>query len=193
MRKALPVLVLMMWASAMLAAPAERWLHIKVDETRGGGDRVRINVPLELAEKILPAINTHELCAGKVKVDKAELDGVDIRAVLAALRTAKDNEFVTVENDRENVRVAKVGGQLIIKVREGRKPQSKESKKGSPQQVDVSIPFSVVDALFASNKEELDLVAAIRALSAYGDTTLVTVNDESSHVRIWVDSQNTSD
>ncbi len=193
MRNALAGLVLMTWASAMFAAPPERWLHIRVDETSAEGDRVRINLPLDLAEKILPAIKSHGLNNGKVKVDKLEFEGVDVRAVLDALRAAKDNEFVSVESNRENVRVAKSGGQLLIKVREGGKPAAAGSDKAPAHQVDVSIPFPVVDALLAESKQELDLLAAIRALSAYGDTTLVTVNDDTSRVRIWVDSQNASD
>ncbi len=193
MRNALAGLVMMTWASAMFAAPPERWLHIRVDETSADGDRVRINLPLDLAEKILPAIKTRDLCAGKVKVDKLQFEGVDVRAVLDALRAAKDNEFVSIESNHEDVRVAKSAGQLVIKVREGKKPRAREGGKSSTHQVDVSIPFPVVDALLSENTQELDLLAAIRALSAYGDTNLVTVNDDTSRVRIWVDSQNASD
>jgi hypothetical protein len=53
--------------------------------------------------------------------------------------------------------------------------------------------MKVVDALFSGGKDELDLVAGLRALSAQGDTELVTVKDEENSVRIWLDSKNVSD
>jgi hypothetical protein len=55
------------------------------------------------------------------------------------------------------------------------------------------MPLTVVDALLSSGGNELDLVAALRALGAQGDTELVSVKDEKSTVRIWLDSKNTSE
>jgi hypothetical protein len=54
--------------------------------------------------------------------------------------------------------------------------------------------MKVVDALLSTAKEnELDVAAALRALSDAGDALLVTVQDATQHVRIWVDSRNTQD
>jgi hypothetical protein len=53
--------------------------------------------------------------------------------------------------------------------------------------------MKVVDALFSSGKDELDLVAALHALSFQGDTELVSVKDEENTVRVWVDSKNVTD
>jgi hypothetical protein len=58
----------------------------------------------------------------------------------------------------------------------------------------VTIPLKVVDALFSTSKDnELNVVAALHALSDAGDALLVTVQDASQHVRIWVDSRGTSE
>jgi len=35
----------------------DRWLHVRVISSDAKGETVRVNVPLELAEKVLPAIN----------------------------------------------------------------------------------------------------------------------------------------
>jgi hypothetical protein len=51
----------------------------------------------------------------------------------------------------------------------------------------------VVDALFSAGKDELDVVAALHALSASGDTELVSVKDEQNTVRVWIDSKNLAD
>jgi hypothetical protein len=51
----------------------------------------------------------------------------------------------------------------------------------------------VVDALFSAGKDEIDVVAALHALSAAGDTELVSVKDHDNDIRIWMDSKNISD
>jgi hypothetical protein len=53
--------------------------------------------------------------------------------------------------------------------------------------------MKVVDALLSAGKDELDILAALKALSAHGDTDLVTVKDEENTVRVWIDSKNVSD
>ena len=197
MKRTMSGLLAMIWlTTGTLAVAAERWVHIKVVETGEDGERVRINIPLSLAEKVLPTINADKFCHGKVKVNELNVDEVDLRALLEAVRTAQDNEYVTVASRHENVRVAKAGGYLLVKVREaphtnrkGAKPEP--AKTGST--VDVKIPFTVVNALLSGGKDELDVVAALRALGEYTDLELVTVEDGSSTVRVWVDSNNVAD
>jgi hypothetical protein len=178
------VLSLASWA----LASDTRWLHVRVEDGGQDGEIVRVNLPLSLAEKVLPAIHTKEFHEGKVKVSEAKFEDVDVRAILEALRTAPENEFVSVQGSHEDVRVAKSGGNLLVKVRE-----AKDKEKGKTETVEVSIPFAVVDALLSGNQDELDVLAAVRALGAIGDTVLVTVNDKDSKVRIWVDARNTAD
>jgi len=164
------------------AAPAERYLHVNVEDP-AKGESVNVNVPLAMAEKILPAINNHGLHDGKVTIHNAEMNGVDIRALLDAVRTAPDNEFVTLTNKDSNVRVAKSNGNIIVHV---------IGKENKGQKVDVTVPLKIVDALFDTAKnDELDVAAALRALSDAGDILLVTVQDSSQKVRVWVDSRNT--
>jgi len=163
---------------------AERYLHVKVD---GGtkGESVNVNVPLSMAVKILPTINHGDLHNGRVTISGADINDVDLRAILDAVRTAPDNEFVTVKSSEQDVRVAKSNGNLIIHVRDS----GKESGK-SRQKVDVTVPMKVVDALFSTAKQnELDVAAAIRALGEAGETVLVTVQDAEQSVKIWVDSK----
>src|SRR5712692_8054670 len=53
------------------SASKDRWLHVRVISSDAKGETVRVNVPLELAEKVLPAINKHRLHDGKVRIDDA--------------------------------------------------------------------------------------------------------------------------
>jgi hypothetical protein len=167
------------------SASKDRWLHVRVISTDAKGETVRVNVPLELAEKVLPAINKDRLHAGKVKIDDAHVNDVDLRALVEAIRTTKDGEFVTVQSNDCDVRVAKLNNHLIIHVLD------KENSKKS--EVEVKVPMKVIDALFSAGKDELDLVAALHALSTQGDTELVSVKDHENTVRVWLDSKNVTD
>ena len=167
------------------ASSHDRWLHVRVTNPHSSEESVRVNVPLELAEKVLPTINKDRLHKGRVRVDDIDCHGVDLRALVDAVRTSKDGEFVTVQNRDSDVRVAKRDGTLFVHVFDKNRPKHSE--------VEVKVPMRVVDALFSADKDELDLVAALHALAAQGDTDLVSVKDEENTVRVWIDSKNVTD
>lgn len=173
--------------SAQASASAkDRWLHVRVENADAKEETVRVNVPLELAEKVLPTINRDRLHSGKIKVDQIDCQGVDLHALLDAVRTSKDGEFVTVQSKEQNVRVAKQNNYLLVHVL--------DKKHGTQvERVEVKVPMKVVDALLSSGDDELDLVAGLRALSMQGDTELVSVKDKENTVRVWLDSKNISD
>jgi hypothetical protein len=171
-------------ATAAMAGTAERYLHVKVEDPGNGGS-VNVNAPLSLAQTILSLVNTGALHAGRVTISDANANGIDVRALLDAIRTAPDTEFVTVKEPDRNVRVAKSNGNLIFQIRDN----AKDVKK-----VDVTVPMKVVDALFSIAKQnELDVAAALRALSDAGDILSVTVHDATRPIRIWVDSQSAAE
>ncbi len=167
------------------ASSRDRWLHVRVTNPSKNEETVRVNVPLELAEKVLPTINKDRLHGGKVRFDDIDCHGVDLHALVDAVRTSKDGEFVTVQSKDSDVRVAKQNGYLFVHVFEKNRPKH--------SQVEVKVPMKVVDALFSAGKDELDLVAALHALSSQGDTELVSVKDEENTVRVWLDSKNSTD
>lgn len=181
-------------AAAQTTSKSDQWIHVRVESKDNNGETVRVNVPIEMAEKILPVINHDKLQNGKVRIDNAHLNDIDLPTLLDAVRSAKDGEYVTVQSNKDNVRVAKSGGYLYIHVNEkqgrehsGKNEAAKESK------VEVKVPMKVVDALFSAGKDELDIVAALHALSLSGDTELVTVKDDQDTVHVWIDSKNISD
>jgi hypothetical protein len=177
-----PLLLLLgvLFARAVAAGPNDRYLHVKVDNPKSG-ESVNVNLPLATAQKILPTINRGKLHDGRVGIADVSMNGVDLRALLDAIRTAPENELVTVQSNDGDVRVAKSNGNLIVHVRD---------KSNGDSKVDVTVPMRVVEALFsAAQQNELDVAAALRALSEAGDVLLVTVQDAAQHVRIWVDSR----
>lgn len=167
------------------SASGDRWLHVRVISTAGKDETVKVNVPLELAEKVLPAIDHDRLHDGKIRIGDIDCNGVDVRAVLDAVRTSKDGEFVTIQKKDADVSVAKKNGQLLVHVHDKNRPKE--------QQVEVKVPMKVVEALISADKDELNIVAALHALASQGDVELVSVKDDENTVRVWVDSKNVAD
>jgi hypothetical protein len=186
--------------SSSNTASKDQWIHVRVESKDNSGETVRVNVPIELAEKVLPVINKDNLHNGKVHIDSAHMQDVDLRTILDAIRTSKDGEFVTIQSRENDVRVAKSAGYLYIHVTDKSAAKSPDSKDKSAKssanhdsKVEIKVPMKVVDALFSAGKDELDVVAALRALSSNGDTELVSVKDDENTVHIWIDSKNIAD
>jgi len=73
---------------------------------------------------------------------------------------------------------------MIIKVRQ---------TKNSGEDVDITVPLPVVEALLSAGEDQLDILAGLKALRNYGDTDLVTVKEKKQTVHIWLDSKNKSE
>jgi len=181
---------------AQNTSKTDQWIHVRVENKDERGETVRVNVPVDMAVKVLPAIKHDRLQGGKVHIDSAHLDDVDLAVMLDAIRTAKDGEYVTVQSHENDVRVAKSAGYLYIHVTDKdhkKNVDTKDAKAVHESKVEVKVPMKVVDALFSAGKDELDIVAALRALSSNGDTELVSVKDSENTVRVWIDSKNVAD
>jgi hypothetical protein len=179
------VAILFFSAAALMGAPAERWIHVRVESARGVSGNVSINVPIEMASAVLPSIpaDQHQ---GKFNL-QASVNGVDLRAMLDAVRNSPDNVFVTLERHDKEVSVAKSGRNLLIRVAEKPSAQHHFGKT-----VAIKVPMSVVRAMLVNHSDEVDIGAGIRALTREGDVD-VTVNDEKETVRVWTDTRTTSD
>jgi len=164
------------------SAHGERWLHVRVISSNSKGETVRVNVPLELAEKVLPAIDHDRLHNGKVRIGCVDCDGVDVRTLFEAVRSSKDGEFVTVQSNDADISVMKKDGMLFVHVHDKNKPKH--------SQVEVKVPMKVVEALLSGSKDELDIVAGLHALAGQGDVELVSVKDNDNTIRVWLDSKN---
>lgn len=166
-----------------------RWLHVRVDNPDDKGEMVRVNVPIALAEILVSSVDHDQLHHGHVNIGHhADLNGVDLRAMLDAVRTAPDGEFVSVKNRDQDIRVSKQNGYLLVHVND-------ISRSKDKQEVQVRVPLTVVDALVASSKgsDDLDVAAALRALAVHGDTDLVNIKDGRQTVHVWLDSKNDGD
>ena len=173
-------LALILLVPSVLAGP-QRWLHVAVDEEHRNGDRVRVNLPLDLVEAVLPLIDAEDFHRGRVQIQDHDFTEIDFPAIIRALRGAEDGEYVTVEGRYETVRVAKSGDFLLVRAEE------------PGEEVNVRISLTVADALFSGDLDELDVLAAVQALDDEEECELVRVIGEDETVRIWIDRHSSSD
>jgi len=172
-------------ATAMLtgvALASDQWLHVRVEEHGRGAERVHLNIPLSVVEAMLPHLEIDDLDRGTLRVDPSDLDldGLDLKEIVTAMSEGPDADYVTVNKDDEHVRVSKKGGYVVV-VAEDRGCCGNE-------RVNVRIPLAVVDALVGDGRGELDLLAGLRALSAFEGEELVKVESDDESIRIWIDS-----
>jgi hypothetical protein len=173
------VLAAILFCSLALAGDA--WIHVTVDSPDPDGESVRISVPLSLVESLLPMVNVEPLREGRLVIDELDLERIDLRGILVELSKVDDADFVKVRDGSETVLVSKRGGFLHVDVDGGE----------GGERVRVRVPLSIVDAMLPEDGEPntLDLAAGMRALSTFeGD--LVSVQDGSETVRVWIDSSN---
>ena len=183
-KRVVPVVAILFAATAMFAATTQRYLHVRVHGIKNN-ELVSVNVPLSLAEMVIPVINHGKLRNGKIQVHGFNSEDVNLKQILEALKSAPEGEFVTVQESDSHVRVAKEHGQLVVHVAD-------KNAKGK-ENVDVTVPWAVAQALASDTIDnELNVEAAIKALENAGDVTLVAVNGDDETVRVWIDSNSGS-
>jgi hypothetical protein len=160
------------------------WIHVAVDEGHGKATSVRVNLPIMAVEAVTPLIQQEWKKNAKIGKEAKGIDKPRLVEIWKAVKDGGDAEFVTVRGEGDDVRVAKIGGKLVVKVH--------ESGKGKDT-VTVEIPGEVADALLSGPGPELDFGAALAVLRDKGHGTLVTVDDSDTKVRIWIDDRNASE
>jgi hypothetical protein len=161
------------------SAASKQWLHVRVETPKKGGEMVSVNIPLSLAEAVLPMIKEKDISGGKIRIEDKDITTQDLKKIWAAVKAEGDAEYVTVQNADMNLRVAIQGNYLVVRTDEK-----------SKSQVEITLPTQVVDALLSGEDDTLDLLAAIRALQETGTRDIVSIRDEDTHVRVWIDEIN---
>lgn len=166
--------------AALPAAAQETkpWIHVHVTEGGDSPKNIRVNLPLSVVGVALEVAPEKIVEKGRVRLNNADISIADMRRLWATLRDSGDSEFVNVEDGGQHVSIVREAGLVLIKV--------DDRKDGREARVRVEIPVKVVDALFATEGEELDIAGALdRLQSERGD--IVRVIDGDTNVRIWID------
>jgi hypothetical protein len=163
--------------SAVSAAAADLWLHVKVD---GGqhGEQATINLPLSMVDTFAPMISEKAHGGGRIRIKDHDYNVARLKQAWRQIENGPDATFVTVEEPDSKVRIAKRSGFLVL--------EATEREEG--EQVEARIPLRVMRALLSGPEDELDVGAALQALAQEGAGELITVNGRDETVRIWVDA-----
>lgn len=178
MKSAALGLMAALWTAQALAAG--QWLHVRV-ENAGEEETVKVNVPLALAESVLPMLEEHEvqrqIGEHGIRFGHRRWSTEELREAWEKAKAERDFEFLTAESRHENIRVALEGQDLVVR----------GSEEGR-QEFEILVPTKVVDALLSGSGEELDFRAALEALGDLGSQQVVLVKgEEGSTVRLWID------
>jgi hypothetical protein len=171
-----------------LAAPADgKWIHIRVVDGDDKATSVKVNMPVTALVSMADVIRDEHIKDGHVMIGHEGIDAAKLRNVWQSLRNAQDMEFITVESDDENVRVAKSGRFMIAKV--NGHGHGRNSVDTDGEQVQVRVPLEVVDALLDAPDGELNIKSALETLASQHIGELVSVTEGSSKVKIWIDEK----
>lgn len=183
-RMVLPALLLLVLTAgaAEAAEAAGRWVHLRVDEGRGAGAQVRINLPLALVQRVVEMVPVEARTSTRLVVGGEELSAADLRALWRSLEAGENVHVLELEDPGETVYVWRHGDFLHLRVRD-----EPDFRPWEREDVHVVLPASVVEALLSGGGDDLDLAAAVRALAHRGAGELVTVSGDDERVHIWID------
>lgn len=176
---AMATATLLISGAGLATAQETPWIHIRV--TDGDDTKVSVNLPMSLIEVAMDIAedeileSDHGLHFGRHK----NIDLDDLRKMWAELRDGGDAEYVTVDDDGEQVKIWRQSDKVFVSVTD-------EGEK----KVDLQVPFSVVDTLLQGEGNELNLVAAVREMAKANNGEIIQVNDGDTNVRIWIDNSN---
>jgi hypothetical protein len=170
---------LLVLCAGVASAASKMWVHVHVEDS-AKEETIKMNLPISVIETMMPMIQDKKLRDGHFKINDNHFRVEDLRKVWHDIRDEGDMEFVSIQGRDENVRIYIEGNFLLVQ------PDRKDKKS----KVDIRIPLKVVDAMLSGKGEELNLTAAVKALRDSGVKDIITVKDEDTSVRIWIDDKN---
>lgn len=155
------------------------WIHVEVVGDGDNEGTASVNLPLAAAEVLVSMIPPDRIGGGEIRLTDS---GVSVsipavRKMWGQLMDAGDAEFITVETDRDTVRVARSGDDIEVRMARG---------GDGGETAEMRMPVAVVDALLSGDGDTLNLRAAVEQLGRLrGD--IVRVREDDRRIRVWID------
>jgi hypothetical protein len=161
---------------AFIQAQSTEWLHVHVQDPNKE-ETVRINMPISIMETLLPMVQEEAIREGKFHFNDHNISKSELKKLWSAIKKEGDTDYMTIEKPGEKVVVSMQGKFFVV-----------QTVKGSRDNVDIRIPAAVMDAMLSGPGEELDLMAAVKALRESGVKDIITVKGDDATVRVWIDN-----
>ena len=171
-------LAILLYASLTLAgsARAAEWIHVTIDKP--GETQVKLQLPMSLAGTALALLGDQaKIDPSSIRVGNQDMDVVKLRETWKAVRAAGDAQFISIADEKSDVKVSTKSGSLFVDV--------KERAGGST--VRVSLPNEVVDALLSGEGNELAIDAALARLATSPKGDIVRIAGGPEQVRVWLE------
>ena len=179
------VMTTLVASAATIGRPAtqqepEPWVH--VDVTSDGGTNMNLDLPLAAVTAMLALAPETIVQNGEFQFGSSyQVPVAAIREMWRELRDVGDVEFVTIQYEGQDVRIARAGETILVNV---------SDSDGDDESVRVEIPVPVVDALLSGDGDTLNIGAAIEELSMLRGE-LVRVIESDNNIRVWIDESPT--
>ena len=179
------VMTTLVASAATIGRPAtqqepEPWVH--VDVTSDGGTDMNLDLPLAAVTAMLALAPETIVQNGEFQFGSSyQVPVAAIREMWRELRDVGDVEFVTIQYEGQDVRIARAGEIILVNV---------SDSDGDDESVRVEIPVPVVDALLSGDGDTLNIGAAVEELSMLRGE-LVRVIESDNNIRIWIDESPT--
>jgi hypothetical protein len=179
---AAPLLTTLAFLSAPIASAASSsrqdvvWLHVEVKDEGGDHTKVKVNLPLSLIEVVVDSIDKREFMSRL----EEKAPSLDIPRLWHEIRKAELGEFVTVESDKEHIKVWKDRDAFRISV--------KEEGETEPNMM-VRIPLEIMDFVFDSKGKSFSFQELVESLRGHLPLTLVEGRHKDESVRIWLQEE----
>jgi len=141
------------------------WLKVEIHDASSDRAHVKVNVPLSLIEVVIDSIDKREFMASI----QHEHPSLDLPKLWHEVRDMRGADFVTVETDKENVRVWKDDDFFRIDVEKG---------EDGDTDIEVKLPLAIMDYMFESK---------VSRLQGHLPVTIVQMHDEDHSVKIWLE------
>ena len=161
---------------------SEPWIHVVVSSDSDSGRNMNLNLPLAAVTAMLALAPETIVQDGQLQLGgSTELPVTAIRDMWQELRAAGDVEFVTIQHEGQDVRIAREGDTILVNV---------SDMDGDDEAVRVEIPVPVIDALLSGDGDTLNIRAALEEFSTLrGD--LIRVIESDNNIRVWIDESPT--
>ena len=173
--------ILTLVAAAAAQQEPGPWIHVEISGE--SGENINLNLPVAALSAMIAMAPDTIVEDGQLQLgDTHELPVAAIRDMWRELRDVGDAEFVTVQHEGQNVRIAREGETILVNVN--------NQDGDASEEVRVEVPVSVVDALLSGGGDTLNVRAAIDELSTLRGE-LVRVIESDSNIRIWINENPT--
>ena len=138
-------------------------------ETDGEPTEVKLRIPLSLVAAFGTQIDE------AISEVEMESHDIDFRAIWAEVRAAGPNEYVTVNSDDTQLRIATTDTHVRV-----------NATDDDGHTVNAKIPLALGDLLFGN---DLDAESLVATLATFTDQDLLTVEGDRMEARAWIEVQ----